>query len=283
VSARFSVDASVAEAPGRALLVGAGPGDPDLLTVRAERALGIADLVLYDALVNPRVLDLAPRAQRFYVGKRAGRPAISQSTIHALMIRAAKRGRVVVRLKAGDPFVLGRGGEEAIACEAAGIPVEVIPGVSSAIAGPGAVGIPVTHRDVSPGFLVLSAVPAVHYERVLENIPPGAITVVLLMALGARREIAEFLCNAGWPGDLPAAVVVGAHTPGVWSWTGTLGTLHRAQIPEDRAHLPGLIVIGPVVSLADTVSRAMQREKIAERLPCDPEEEETPWLRKQAP
>jgi uroporphyrin-III C-methyltransferase len=268
---------------GRAILVGAGPGDPDLLTVRAARALGQADLVLYDALVDPRVLHLAPRAQRFYVGKRVGRVSVSQSTIHALMIRAANRGRVVVRLKAGDPFVLGRGGEEALACEAAGIPVEVIPGITSAIAGPGAVGIPVTHRDVSPGFLVLSAVPAVHYERVLRHVPPGAITVVLLMALGSRRAIAAFLRDAGWPSDLPAAVVVGACTPGVWSWTGTIDTLDRANVPEDRAHLPGLVVIGHVVSLADTVSRAMQREEIARSVPRDQEEEETPWLRKQAP
>lgn len=266
---------------GRAVLIGAGPGDPGLLTVRAERALSRADLVLYDALVDPRILELAPRAQRFYVGKRAGRPAIAQSTIHALMIRAANRGQVVVRLKAGDPFVLGRGGEEVLACEAAGIPVEVIPGITSAIAGPGSVGIPVTHRDVSPGFLVLSAVPAVHYERVLKDLPPGAITVVLLMALASRRAIAAFLLDAGWPRDLPAAVVVGACTPGVWSWTGTLEALDQARVPDERAHLPGLVVLGHVVSLADTVSRAMQREKIAPL--CDHEEEEAPWLRKQAP
>jgi uroporphyrin-III C-methyltransferase len=281
MSAGSSAGVRAGAASGRAILVGAGPGDPDLITVRAARALRHADLVLYDALVDPRLLDLAPRAQRFYVGKRAGRSAISQSTIHALMIRAANRGRVVVRLKAGDPFVLGRGGEEVIACEAAGIPVEVIPGITSAIAGPGAVGIPVTHREVSPGFLVVSAVPAAHYERVLKNVPPGAITVVLLMALGSRRSIAAFLREAGWPRDLPVAIVVGACTREVWSWTGTIDTLDRANVPEDRAHLPGLVVIGHVVSLADTVSRAMQREKIAPL--CDHEEEEAPWLRKQAP
>jgi uroporphyrin-III C-methyltransferase len=242
-------------------LIGAGPGDPDLLTVRATRALMLADLVLYDALVNPRILGLAPRAQRFFVGKRAGRSAIAQGTIHALMIRAAHRGRVVVRLKAGDPFVLGRGGEEALACEAAGIPVEVIPGITSAIAGPAAVGIPLTHRDLSAGFLVLSAVPSVHYERVLAHMPPGAITVVLLMAKGSRSAISAFLLGAGWPPDLPSAVVVGACTPGVWSWTGTLEALGQARVPEDRADLPGLVVIGRVVSLADVVSRAMQREE----------------------
>jgi len=266
---------------GRAILVGAGPGDPDLLTIRAERALSAADLVLYDALVDPRVLDLAPHAQRFYVGKRAGRAAISQSTIHALMIRAAGRGRVVVRLKSGDPFVLGRGAEEAIACESAGVPVEVIPGITSAIAGPGSVGIPVTHRGVSPGVLVLSAVPAVHYERVLEHLPPGAVTVVLLMALGARGSIAAFLRGAGWPRDLPAAVVVGACTPRVWSWTGTIDELEGVDIPEDRRDLPGLVVLGHVVSLADTVSRAMRGGDEARPVPRD--QEETSWLRMQAP
>ena len=270
----MSSGGTTSSARGRAILLGAGPGEPDLLTVRAERALRGADLVLYDALVDPRILDLAPRAQRFYVGKRAGRPAISQDTIHALMIRAANRGRVVVRLKSGDPFVLGRGGEEAIACEAAGVPVEVIPGITSAIAGPGAVGIPVTHRGVSPGVLVLSAVPAAHYERVLASLPPGAVTVVLLMALGARGSIAAFLRDAGWPHDLPAAVVVGACSARAWSWTGTIDTLDRVDIPEDRVDLPGLVVLGHVVSLADTVSRAMGR--------VDDRKEETPWLHAQA-
>jgi uroporphyrin-III C-methyltransferase len=257
---------------GRAILIGAGPGDPDLLTIRAERALREADLVLYDALVDPRVLALAPHAQRFYVGKRAGRAAMAQSTINALIIRAAGRGRVVVRLKSGDPFVLGRGGEEAIACEAAGVPVEVVPGITSAIAGPGAAGIPVTHRGVSPGVLILSAVPAVHYESVLSSLPPGAVTVVLLMALGSRGSISAFLRGAGWPIDLPAAVVVGACTPRAWSWTGTLEMLESVEIPEDRVDLPGLVVLGHVVSLADTVSRAMRRET-----------EEASWLRMQAP
>jgi len=248
---------------GRVLLVGAGPGDPGRLTVRAERALRSADLVLYDALVDPRVLALAERAQRFYVGKRAGRESLAQSTIEGLMIRAARRGRTVVRLKAGDPFVLGRGGEEALACEAAGIPVEVIPGVTSAVAGPAALGIPVTHRGVSPGFLVLSAVPARHYETVLGALPPGVITVVLLMALGAREEIASFLLRAGWPADLPAAIVLGATTEREWSWTGSLDALGGAELPDDLGDLPGLVVLGPVVSLAGAVSRAMGREEEA--------------------
>ena len=133
--------------PGHVSLVGAGPGDPGLLTRRAAAVLRRADLVLYDALVDERVVALARRAQRFYVGKRAGRHALSQHEIQSVLISQAGRGRHVVRLKGGDPFVFGRGGEEAQALEQAGIPYEVIPGVSSAIAAPASAGIPLTHRD----------------------------------------------------------------------------------------------------------------------------------------
>lgn len=260
---------------GRAILVGAGPGDPELLTLRAARALAAADLVLYDALVDPRVLALAPRAQRFFVGKRAGRPAIEQTTIHALMIRAAARGKTVVRLKAGDPFVLGRGGEEALACEAAGVACEVVPGVTSAIAGPAAFGIPVTHRGVSPGFLVLSAVPRARCEAVLSGLAPGAVTVVLMMALAARTSIAGFLRGRGWPDDLPAAIVLGATTADGWRWTGTLGELGRVTIPEGRRELPGLIVLGHVVALSDGIYRAM--ETSVDAAPAVTGEETAQW------
>ena len=137
------------KAPGHVSLVGAGPGDPALLTRKAALALRKADLVLYDALVDERVVALARRAQRFYVGKRAGRHALSQHEIQAVLVSQAKRGRRVVRLKGGDPFVFGRGGEEAIALAEAGIPFEVVPGVSSIAAVPASALIPVTHRGVS--------------------------------------------------------------------------------------------------------------------------------------
>jgi len=137
-------------------LVGAGPGDPSLLTRRAVVRLRRADLVLYDALVSDEVLAIARRAHRFYVGKRAGRHALTQEAINALLIRAARRGRRVVRLKAGDPFVLGRGGEEALALKAAGVAYEVVPGVTTAVAAPALAGIPVTHRGLSTGFVVVS-------------------------------------------------------------------------------------------------------------------------------
>src|SRR5262249_17672115 len=141
---------------GHVSLVGAGPGDPALLTRKAVARLRAADLVLYDALIDPRVLRIASRAQRFFVGKRAGRHAMSQQAIQALLIRAARRGKRGVRLKGGDPFVFGRGGEEAIALHEAGIPYDVVPGITSAVAAPALAGIPVTYRGLSSAFLVVS-------------------------------------------------------------------------------------------------------------------------------
>ncbi len=239
---------------GRVWLVGAGPGDPDLLTLRAVRALEQADLVLYDALLDSRVLSHAPRAQRFCVGKRAGKASVAQETTQRLMIRAARAGKRVVRLKAGDPFVLGRGGEEALALGAAGVPVEVVPGLSSAIAGPQAAGIPVTHRGVAQGFLVVSAVPAEAFFRIVPASPPAGLTVVVLMGLAARASLAQGLVARGWSPAHPAAVVLGAHTPRQWSWTGTLGALASVELPDDRADLPGIVVLGDVAHLGPRIA-----------------------------
>jgi uroporphyrin-III C-methyltransferase len=241
---------------GRVFLVGAGPGDPELLTLRAARVLAGADLVFYDALVDRRVLGLAPRAEHVDVGKRSGRHNVGQRTIEELLVEGARAGLSVVRLKAGDPFVFGRGGEEALACEAAGVPVEIVPGLTSAIAGPAAAGIPVTHRGVSGGVLVLTAHPADYYRRVLPALEPGAVTVILLMALAARGEISRDLTAAGWPRALPAAIVLGASTPRQWSWVGSLGELADVELPADRSDLPGLVVLGPTVSLAAAIRRA---------------------------
>ncbi len=253
---------------GRVVLVGAGPGAPDLLTLRAARALGEADLVLYDALIDKSALDWAPRAAKFSVGKRAGRASVAQDTIHALMVQAARSGKVVVRLKCGDPFVLGRGGEEVLALGQAGVRVEVIPGVTSAIAGPSGEGIPVTLRGVSSGFLVLTAVPESACLTVLARQDPSLITCVLLMAIGARRAITEGLLSAGWSPRTPAAIVLGAHGPKSHAWTGTLDALPDYVIPEDRAELPGLVVLGSVVAAAEPIRRALglgeQREQRSE-------------------
>ena len=182
---------------GRVSLVGAGPGDPGLLTRRALARLRQADLVLYDALVPAAIVALARRAQRFSVGKRAGQPSFRQETIHTLMIRAARRGRRVVRLKAGDPFVLGRGGEEALALRTAGIAFEIVPGVSSALAAPALAGIPLTHRGLSTGFIVVSGHDEASYRPLLEMLPPQSATVVVLMGLAQASRIAALLVSTG--------------------------------------------------------------------------------------
>jgi len=239
---------------GHVSLVGAGPGDPDLLTVRAVRALAEADLVLYDSLVPLEILSLASRAQRFSVGKRAGRASVRQETIHALMIRAARRGKRVVRLKGGDPFVFGRGGEEVLALRAAGVPHEVVPGLTSALAAPALAGIPVTHRGVSSAFAVVSGHDASAWQPVLAGLPPGAATVVVLMGLRSRAAIAAFLLERGWARSTPVALVLGAGTSRARTWTGSLEALGRDALRDSLASglsdAPGTIVVGDVVSLA---------------------------------
>jgi len=234
---------------GLVSLVGAGPGDPELMTLKAARRLAEADVVLYDALVTPATLALASGATRICVGKRAGRRGTSQEAIHAIMIRAARRGRRVVRLKCGDPFVFGRGGEEVLALAGAGIPCEVVPGVSTAVAAPALAGIPVTHRGLSSAFVVVSGHAEAAYRPVLESIAPHAATIVVLMGKGSRAAVAELLLARGWDDDTPAAVLLGSSTPEARTWLGPLSALASAPLPE--GDLPGTIAIGDVVSLAE--------------------------------
>jgi len=229
-------------------LVGAGPGDPALLTLQAVDRLRLADLVLYDALVAPGVVALAERAQRFSVGKRAGRKSVRQETITRVVIRAARRGRRVVRLKCGDPYVLGRGGEEAVALRAAGVPFEVVHGVTTAVAAPALAGIPVTHRGLASGFVVVSGHNESSFRPVLGSLAPGALTVVVLMGLARRAAIADCLLERGWPAETAAAVVFAAATPRARTWVGTLKDLGAAPDATDPDE-PGTIVIGAVVEL----------------------------------
>ena len=237
-------------------LVGAGPGDPELLTLKAVSRLRAADLVLHDALVDPAALELAPRARFLYVGKRARRKSIAQSTIERLLVRAARRGERVVRLKCGDPFVLGRGGEEALALARAGIPYEVIPGVSSAIAAPGLAGIPVTHRGLASGFAVVSGHAEQAFASMLRAIAPGSLTVVVLMGIANRARIAEVMVERGWPAHTPAAIVLDASWSEQASWTGTLAGLGGCELPAQHPDAAGALVIGEVVSLAEALSAA---------------------------
>ena len=233
---------------GHVSLVGAGPGDPGLLTRTAMARLRAADFVLYDALVDQRILRYAKRARRFYVGKRAGRHAMTQTAIQALMIRTARRGRRVVRLKGGDPFVFGRGGEEALALQQAGVPFDVVPGISSAIAAPSAAGIPVTHRGVASAFLVVSGHEEAAFASAIAQLQPNGVTVVVLMGLGRAAAIACQLIDRGWSRGTPAAVVVDASNPGQQVWRGTLDQLAAGNGGAD-AVAAGTIVIGDVVAV----------------------------------
>jgi uroporphyrin-III C-methyltransferase/precorrin-2 dehydrogenase/sirohydrochlorin ferrochelatase len=234
---------------GRVWIVGAGPGSPDLLTRRAVACLRHADLVLYDALVDDRILKLARRAQRFFVGKRAGRHALTQAEIHAVMIRAARRGRCVVRLKGGDPFVFGRGGEEVLALQAAGVPFTVVPGVTSAVAAPALAGIPVTHRGLSSAFLVVSGHDEALFARVVGELTPGQVTIVVLMGRGRRAVLARVLLERGWRRDTPAAVVADASRSAQQIWRGTVADLAGGggALEGDG---PATLVVGETAALA---------------------------------
>ncbi len=243
-------------------LVGAGPGDPDLLTRKAADRLADADLVLYDALVDPATLALAPIAQRVFVGKRAGRPQVRQEFIHWLMIRAARAGKKVVRLKGGDPFVFGRGGEEGLALAAAGISFEVVPGVSSATAAAALAGIPVTHRGVASGFVVVSGHAEDAYRPILESLAPHSATVVVMMGLARIEHIAELLLGRGWNAMTPAAVLFGASTSSSTVWTMTLLDLkHSLKRTDDSA--PATVVIGDVVRLGAALGAQAEADEAA--------------------
>jgi uroporphyrin-III C-methyltransferase/precorrin-2 dehydrogenase/sirohydrochlorin ferrochelatase len=238
---------------GRVSLVGGGPGDPELWTVRALRRVQEADLVLYDALIDADALRGLTSARCFCVGKRAGRASVRQETIHRLMIRAARDGQRVVRLKGGDPFVFGRGAEEALALAHAGIPFDVVPGVSSAVAAAELAGIPVTHRGISSGFLVIAGHAGESFDAPLAAVRPNSITLVVMMGLAVREHIATRLAAHGWAPDTRAALVCGAATPDAWTWSGRLADVGSVAPPEG---VPGVMVVGEVVQIREALMAA---------------------------
>ena len=233
---------------GYVYLVGAGPGDPDLITVKGAKALARAEVVLYDRLVNRELLLLAPSSALLIdVGKspgECGRPR--QETINALAIEHARHGRTVVRLKGGDPFVFGRGGEEMLVLHEAGVPFEVVPGVSSAIAAPSAAGIPVTHRGISNGFAVFTAQSASDEDSIPWELAAKAPTLVLLMGVETLPKIIDRLMERGRPADTQIAVIERATWPDQRVIVGTLADITEKAL---HTHPPATIVIGEVVSL----------------------------------
>lgn len=230
---------------GRVALVGGGPGDPGLLTTRGRRLLAEADVVVLDRLAPQSVLaELAADVEVIDVGKMPDHHPVPQDRINALLIEHARQGKVVVRLKGGDPYVFGRGGEELLACREAGVPVEVVPGVTSAIAVAAAAGIPVTHRGVARGFSVVTG----HEE--LGALPRrGDHTIVLLMGVKRLGDVAAELVAAGHDPGTPAAVVERGFQPDQRVTVGTLATI-AGLAARAGATSPAVTVIGDVVSLA---------------------------------
>jgi uroporphyrin-III C-methyltransferase len=243
---------------GRVVLVGAGPGDPELITLRGLKRLREADVVVYDQLASPELLDEAPAdALRIFAGKSAGHHCLDQSAINAILIHHAGSGRLVVRLKGGDPFVFGRGGEEILACARAGVAVEVVPGVSAAIAVPAAAGIPITHRGVASSFAVVTghedpgkAESTVDWERLATAVD----TLVILMGVGTLPRIAARLLAAGRGADTPAAVIHRGTMEAEETIVGTLGDIAGRAA---RLQAPAVIVIGAVVAFRSLLAHPL--------------------------
>jgi len=238
-------------------LVGAGPGDPGLLTRRALDLIAAADAILYDRLVPPGALDgVRPDADLRYVGKRPGAPSLAQKEINALLVELARAGRRVVRLKGGDPFVFGRGGEEAQALRAAGVAFEVVPGVTSGLAAPAYAGVPVTHRDdASAVALVTAHEDPVKPESALDWDALAAFpgTLVLYMGVGRLAETAARLVEAGRSAEEPVAVVERGTFPGQRTVAGTLEDIaERATAASLRP--PAITVVGPVARLREELA-----------------------------
>ena len=234
---------------GRVTLIGGGPGDPDLLTLRGKRLLRQADVVVTDHLVPAAVLaDLDADVEVRYAGKRPGRHSLSQEEINAFIVQRAGEGHRVVRLKGGDPFLLGRGGEEALACLGAGIPVEVVPGVTSALSVPAAAGIPVTHRGITSSVVVLSGHGGpVGIAREASRAPADA-TLVLMMGTRTLGAVAQALVGAGRAATTPAAIIERGWTKQQRTVAGTLADIADLAQATGVAS-PAVVVVGDVVGL----------------------------------
>src|SRR5689334_8597928 len=258
---------------GKVYLVGAGPGDPGLLTVRGRDLLQGASVIVYDQLVNPALLEeAATDSVKIYVGKQAGRHYVAQEEINAVLIERARKGQDVVRLKGGDPFVFGRGGEEAEALVEAGVPFEIVPGVSSAVAVPAYVGVPLTHRKWASSFAVVTGHEARKPNSAVDwsKLATAVDTLVILMGLSNLSLIVNKLIENGRSAETPVAVIRSGTTTEQESVVGTL-----ADIVEKSALIepPALIVVGDVVSLSGKLNWFMpmlEQPRYDERHASDP-------------
>jgi uroporphyrinogen III methyltransferase / synthase len=265
-------------------LVGAGPGDAGLLTLRGAELLRRADVVIYDVLANPELLRLAPRTAEFIPrGSRTSDKSLTQDQLNALMISKAGEGKCVVRLKGGDPYIFGRGGEEAEELAAANIPFEVVPGVSSIVAAPNYAGIPLTHRDVASTFTVLTGhedpdkeSSDLNYEE-LARIPG---TKVVLMGLKRLREVTESLVAHGMSPETPVAIVHRGTTGAQQSIAGTLATIASIAAKE-KISAPAITIIGDVVKLREKLNWFESRPLFGQRIVVTRTREQASQLSKQ--
>ncbi|MBY5971031.1 uroporphyrinogen-III C-methyltransferase [Pseudooceanicola marinus] len=253
--------------PGWVWLCGAGPGDPGLLTLHALNALRQADVVVYDALVSPEILDWAMNAELVYAGKRGGKPSAKQQDISLKLVELAKAGKRVLRLKGGDPFVFGRGGEEAQTLLAHGVNFRIVPGISAGIGGLAYAGIPVTHRDVNQSVTFVTghdhtgqAPGSLNWRALAE----GAQVLVIYMGMKHARHIANELMAAGRPGDEPAAVVCNATTPDQQVLETTLENL-ADDIEASDLQPPAILCIGHNVKMREALDWQALAEGAAPR------------------
>ena len=253
-------------ARGRVILVGAGPGDPGLLTVRAVEALKSADVVVHDGLIDPAVLDIAPAdAHRISVAKKRSKHTLSQDAINALIVAHVKAGSIVVRLKGGDPFIFGRGGEEVEAVRAAGLPVEVIPGVSAALGCAAEAMLPLTHRDHASAVSFVAGQCKGLADQNWSGLAGKGRTLVIYMGVATCPDIADKLMADGVAPDMPVAVLERATLEGHRALRTLLADL-GPMVSREKVQSLAIIVVGEVVMLADAEDKLAQWAKTAETL-----------------
>ncbi|BCA57353.1 uroporphyrinogen-III C-methyltransferase [Sphingomonas sp. HMP6] len=256
--------AHIVSTVGRVILVGAGPGALDLLTVRAVAALKQADVVVHDGLIDPRVLDLAPAAaQRISVAKQRARHTLPQDAINALLVAHAKTGAIVVRLKGGDPFIFGRGGEEVEAVRAAGLPVEIIPGVSAALGCAAEAMLPLTHRDHSSAVSFVAGQCKGLADQDWSGLAGKGRTLVIYMGVATATDIADKLMRDGVAPDMPVAVLERGTLDGHRAIRTLLADLGQ-MVEREKVASPAIIVVGEVVNLSDAEDKLGRWARIAE-------------------
>lgn len=252
---------------GKVYIVGAGPGDPDLITVKGLRAIKEADVILYDRLINKELLTYAkPDAELIFVGKMPNYHGVIQDRINTLLVQHGKKGKVVARLKGGDPFVFGRGAEEAEVLAEAGIPFEIVPGITSGIAAPAYAGIPVTHRDYGSSFAIVTGHMREGKDDSIkwESLATGIDTLAIYMGVGNLPYICQQLTKHGKSGETPVALIHWGTTDVQKTVTGTLNTIVEL-VQQENIENPSMIIVGEVVKVRGKI-QWFEKEQYLQKL-----------------